>query len=341
MENPIIIAGPCSAESREQLQLTVAQLAAVPEVTMIRAGVWKPRTRPGGFEGLGEPALGWMQELQREYGKPFCCEVARPEHVELCDRHGITTLWLGARTTANPFMVEELCEALRGSGMQVMVKNPMNPDVRLWLGAIERLQQCGVTVTAAIHRGFSMYDNHGYRNEPLWEVPMELHRRLPDLPLLCDPSHIAGNADLVATVAKAAMQLDFDGLMVEVHPHPADALTDATQQLTPQALATLVASLPSRRASDGHADTPTLDLLRDKIDALDHELIQLLGSRMAVSRQIAEVKRQAGMSVYQPKRWEVVLTDRLRQAESLGLDQAFVKELLEKIHGESVRVQME
>lgn len=340
MENPTIIAGPCSAESREQLQQVVAQLADMPNISMIRAGVWKPRTRPGGFEGLGEPALGWMQELQKEYGKPFCCEVARPEHVELCARHGITNVWLGARTTANPFMVEELCETLRGSKMQVMVKNPMNPDVRLWLGAIERLLQCGITVTAAIHRGFSMYDNHGYRNEPLWEVPMELHRRLPDLPLLCDPSHIAGDDSLVATVAKAAMQLDFDGLMVEVHPHPADALTDATQQLTPQALATLIASLPGHTAT-GYTDGPALDLLRDKIDALDHELIQLLGNRMAVSRQIAEVKRQAGMSVYQPKRWEAVLTDRLKQAEGLALDQAFVKEILEKIHGESVRVQME
>lgn len=339
MDRPIIIAGPCSAESREQLQQTVARLAKMPEVTMIRAGVWKPRTRPGGFEGLGEPALGWMQALQAEHHIPFCCEVARPEHVDLCARHDITTVWLGARTTANPFMVEELCETLRGSKMQVMVKNPMNPDVRLWLGAIERLQQCGVTVSAAIHRGFSMYDNRGYRNDPLWEVPMELRRLLPELPLLCDPSHIAGRADKVPAVAQAAMQLGFDGLMVEVHPTPAKALTDAQQQLTPDALSELIASLPLPTTSQPTA--PAIESLRNRIDELDHEMLRLLAERMDVSRQMASLKRQAGMSVYQPKRWEAVLTDRMEQAEGLALDQAFVKELLEKIHGESVRVQME
>lgn len=339
MEHPIIIAGPCSAESREQLRLTAEQLSHIPNISKIRAGVWKPRTRPGGFEGLGEPALCWMQELTKEYGIPFCCEVARPEHVELCARHGIATVWLGARTTANPFMVEELCEALRGSKMQVMVKNPMNPDVRLWLGAIERLQQCGVEVTAAIHRGFSMYDNRGYRNDPLWEVPMELRRLMPGLPLLCDPSHIAGRADLVPAVAQAAMQLGFDGLMVEVHPSPDGALTDAQQQLTPAALAELIASLPQPSTSQPSA--PALESLRARIDELDHEMLRLLAERMDASRQIASLKRQAGMSVYQPKRWDAVLTDRMKQAEGLALDQAFVKELLEKIHGESVRVQME
>lgn len=340
MDRPIIIAGPCSAESREQLQQTVARLAKMPEVTMIRAGVWKPRTRPGGFEGLGEPALGWMQALQAEHHIPFCCEVARPEHVELCAKHGIDRVWLGARTTANPFMVEELCEALRGSGMQVMVKNPMNPDVRLWLGAIERLKQCGITVAAAIHRGFSMYDNRGYRNDPLWEVPMELHRLMPELPLLCDPSHIAGSADLVPAVARAAMQLGFDGLMVEVHPQPDTALTDAQQQLTPAALSDILASLPQPNTATQSA-APALDTLRARIDEVDHEMLRLLAERMDISRRMASLKQEAGMSVYQPKRWEAVLTDRLQQAESLSLDQAFVKELLEKIHGESVRVQME
>ena len=335
----IIIAGPCSVESCEQLLDVSAALADMPQVGMIRAGVWKPRTRPGGFEGLGAPALKWMQELQKEYGKPFCCEVARPEHVELCLRYGVGNVWLGARTTANPFMVEELCEALRGSDIHVMVKNPMNPDVRLWLGAIERLQQCGITVTAAIHRGFSMYDNRGYRNDPLWEVPMELRRLRPELPLLCDPSHIAGRSDMVSSVAQAAMQLGFDGLMVEVHPHPASALTDAQQQLTPSALAELISTLPKPAAAQPAA--PDLSALRSRIDELDHELLRLLAERMDVSRRISTLKREAGMSVYQPKRWEAVLADRLQQAEGLALDQAFVKELLEKIHGESVRVQME
>lgn len=341
MDKPIIISGPCSVESREQLQLTVGQLAHTPNITMIRAGVWKPRTRPGGFEGLGEPALAWMQQLQSECGKPFCCEVARTEHVELCARYDIKNVWLGARTTANPFMVEELCEALRGSGMSVMVKNPMHPDVRLWLGAIERLQHCGVTVSAAIHRGFSMYDNRGYRNDPLWEVPMELHRLMPDIPLLCDPSHIAGRADLVAPVAHAAMQLDFDGLMVEVHPNPANALTDATQQLTPDDLTALLATIDGNTHHPSVDTTGTVALLREKIDEVDHDLMTLLSKRMSLSRQMAEVKRQYGMSVYQPKRWEAVLNDRLQQADALGLDHAFIKEILEKIHGESVRIQMD
>jgi chorismate mutase len=308
---------------------------------MIRAGVWKPRTRPGGFEGLGAPALKWMQELQKEYGKPFCCEVARPEHVELCARHGITNVWLGARTTANPFMVEELCETLRGSKMQVMVKNPMNPDVRLWLGAIERLLQCGITVTAAIHRGFSMYDNHGYRNEPLWEVPMELHRRLPDLPLLCDPSHIAGDDSLVATVAKAAMQLDFDGLMVEVHPHPETAWSDREQQLTPAALGQLLEALRRLPTTVSGEALPALMALRGHIDDLDHELLTLLARRMELSREIADIKREKGLTIYQSKRWEAVMQDRLQLAADLGLDEDFTKELFEKIHAESVRVQME
>ena len=339
MEHPLIIAGPCSAESREQLRHIASQLSDIPDITMIRAGVWKPRTRPGGFEGLGEPALGWMQELQAEYGIPFCCEVARPEHIELCVQHNISNVWLGARTTANPFMVEELSEALRESGIQVMVKNPMNPDVRLWLGAIERLQQCGITVSAAIHRGFSMYDNRGYRNDPLWEVPMEMRRLAPELPLLCDPSHIAGRADLVPSVAQAAMQLGFDGLMVEVHPHPTCALTDAQQQLTPSTLAELISSLPKPTANQPAA--PDLSALRSRIDELDHEMLRLLAERMDVSRRMSALKRDAGMRVYQPKRWEAVLADRLQQAEGLSLDQAFVKEILEKIHGESVRVQME
>lgn len=343
MDNTIIIAGPCSVESREQLQQIVEQLVGVPNIGMIRAGVWKPRTRPGGFEGLGEPALGWMQELQREHGIPFCCEVARPEHVELCLRYDIGDVWVGARTTANPFMVEELSEAMRGSTLKVMVKNPMHPDVRLWLGAIERLQQCGITVSVAIHRGFSMYDNHGYRNDPLWEVPMELRRLHPDLPLLCDPSHIAGRADMVPDVARAAMQLGFDGLMVEVHPNPESALTDAQQQLTPDALNSLMAMLVESRPQQSLSGSGAAELamLRGKIDELDRQMLQLLDCRMQCSRRIATLKHEAGMTVYQSDRWAEVVADRLKQAEALGLDTGFVKELMEKIHGESVRVQMQ
>ena len=340
MENPIIIAGPCSAESFDQMRQTVVELARTPQIRLIRAGVWKPRTRPGGFDGIGEPALEWMQELSKEYGVNFCCEVARPEHTELCLRYGIENVWLGARTTANPFMVDELCEAMRGSAMKVMVKNPMNPDVRLWIGAIERLIQNNISVSGAIHRGFSMYNNHGYRNEPLWEVPMELHRQLPDVPLLCDPSHIAGRTGMVSDVAHAAMMLDFDGLMVEVHPYPIKALTDAQQQLTPNELMQLLEELrntPEHNATDA---TGNVEMLRKEIDKVDRELLSALSRRMGLSHQMAEVKKSQQMSVYQPKRWDELLIDRMQQAEEMGLYPPFVKELFEKIHGESIRIQI-
>ena len=238
-----IIAGPCSVESQAQLREVTLALKAIPEVTMIRAGVWKPRTRPGAFEGLGEPALGWMRDLANELGVRYCCEVARPEHVELCLAYGIDTLWLGARTTTNPFMVDELCQALRGSGAHMLVKNPVCPDVRLWLGAIERLQQAGISHLTAVHRGFAMYHNRGYRNAPLWEVALELRHELPAVPILCDPSHIGGRRDLVAPPALEARQLDYDGLLIEGHPPPQAAWDDAAPPVTP------AASAPSAMAS--------------------------------------------------------------------------------------------
>ena len=336
-----IIAGPCSVESREQLREVTAALAAMPQVAMIRAGVWKPRTRPGAFEGLGEPALQWMQELATELGVRYCCEVARPEHVALCQQYGVHTVWLGARTTGNPFMVEELCAALRGSGMAVLVKNPTSPDVRLWLGAIERLQQAGVSDITAVHRGFAMYHTRGYRNAPLWEVALELRRELPAVPILCDPSHIGGRRGLVAPLALAARELDYDGLMVEVHPHPEAAWTDASQQLTPSQLCSLLdAYLAPSTATRADSD-PRLTPLRQQIDDVDHEMLALLARRMELSLNIAAIKHERGMAVYQSKRWNDVLADRLQLAGTLGLDTDFTKELLEKIHAESVRVQME
>ncbi len=337
-----IIAGPCSVESQAQLREVTLALKAIPEVTMIRAGVWKPRTRPGAFEGLGEPALGWMRDLANELGVRYCCEVARPEHVELCLAYGIDTLWLGARTTTNPFMVDELCQALRGSGAHMLVKNPVCPDVRLWLGAIERLQKAGIEHLTAVHRGFSMYNNHGYRNSPLWEVAMELRHEHPDLPILCDPSHMGGRADLVGPLARAAHQLDYDGLMVEVHPRPNEALTDAAQQITPQALKDVLVHWSSTPYPTSVAEAArALEPLRRKIDDIDHDLISLLTQRMAVSKRIASVKRDAHMPVYQQARWADMMNDRLHQATALGLEADFMKELLEKIHAASVRVQLE
>lgn len=340
IDRPFFVAGPCSAESREQLREVTMALKAIEHVRLIRVGVWKPRTRPGGFEGIGEPALGWMQQLAGETGVSYCCEVARPEQAELCLRYGIKDVWIGARTTTNPFMVEELCSALRGTDMSVMVKNPVCPDVRLWIGAIERLRQAGVRRLMAIHRGFSMYDNQGYRNAPLWEVPLELRREMPDLPILCDPSHIGGRRDLVDPLATAAMQLDYDGLMVEVHPHPDEALTDAQQQITPAELATLASRWHTGRPTANGSLEVTLSPMRQRIDDIDHDIINLLAQRMECSRSIAAVKRDAGMPVYQPSRWADVVSDRLRAAKVLGLEETFVKEMMEKIHAESVRVQL-
>ena len=344
---PILIAGPCSVESREQLQQVTRELCAVPHVRLIRGGVWNPRTRPGGFEGIGEPALQWMKELQESDlrfadNSPvrFCCEVASPEHVELCLRYGINSLWIGARTTTNPFMVEELAEALRGTGTHFMVKNPLSPDVRLWLGAIERLSQVGLRHLAAIHRGFSMYNTQSYRNAPLWELPLQLRRSCPGLPILCDPSHIGGNSQLVEPLSLAAMQLEFDGLIIEVHPHPANALTDSAQQLTPADFKKLTDKLNTLLSQQPTSSNTRLTPLRQQIDDIDHELLRLLAQRMELSCQIADVKRESQMTVYQADRWNAVMDDRLQLASQLNLDADFVKEMLEIIHRESVRVQM-
>ena len=338
-DKPFIIAGPCSAESYDQMCEITEALSRLSPVRLIRAGVWKPRTRPGAFEGLGEPALRWMQELSKEYGVRFCCEVARPEHVTLCQQYGVDTVWIGARTTANPFMVEEICSALQGSNMTVMVKNPVCPDARLWVGAFERLQHAGISQLMAIHRGFNMYHNN-YRNAPLWDIVLELRREMPNIPILCDPSHIGGRRNMVETISLEAMQLDYDGLMVEVHPHPDEAWSDAEQQLTPADFTTILEKIKFYNQQTSDSDEARLAPLRQQIDDIDHEMLRLLGQRMEVSQQIAEIKHANQLSVYQSKRWEAVVNDRLQMAETLGLRTEFTKELLEKIHAESVRVQM-
>lgn len=341
MNRPIIVAGPCSVESRSQLRAAVEALAGMPQVRMVRCGVWKPRTRPGRFEGLGTEALAWIAEMKKEHpGVRFCCEVARPEHVEEALRHGIDALWIGARTTANPFMVQELTEALRGTEVSLLVKNAPSPDVDLWIGAIERCRQVGLQDLTAVHRGFDVFHNRVYRNTPLWEVPIELRRRMPEIPILCDPSHITGRTEGIEEVSQTALDLGFDGLMIEVHPHPEEALTDGRQQITPEALEALLHRLVVRQTDSNATDT-RLSLLRGEIDSLDHQLLQLLAERFEVSRQIAEVKRKDNMAIFQPQRWEKVLEDRLGMAQTLGLSAEFTKELYEKIHAESIRVQRE
>lgn len=339
IKRPYVIAGPCSVESRRQLEAAVEALKTLPQVAMVRCGVWKPRTRPGGFDGLGEKALQWMSELKRENPElRFCCEVARPEHVELALAYGIDAVWVGARTTANPFMVQELSEALRGAVLPVWVKNAPSPDVRLWIGTIERFKGVGLTDVGAIHRGFDVFKNEGFRNAPLWEVPIELRRTMPEVPILCDPSHIAGRREPLQMLSQTAMDLGFDGLMVEVHPCPQEALTDAQQQITPDALQQLLDGLVMPHTDTAVADDQ-LRLLREQIDTVDRQMLQLYAARLDLSRQIAQVKAQGNLAVFQPKRWDALLRQRLESARQLGLSPDFVKEIFEKIHVESVRVQ--
>lgn len=338
---PFIIAGPCSVESREQLTQITASLQATQQVDMIRCGVWKPRTRPGGFEGLGEPALEWIAALRAQYpGLRFCCEVARPEHVELCLRHGIDAVWIGARTSGNPFSVGELAQALRGCDIGVLVKNPIAADINLWQGAIERIMQADVAHVAAIHRGFYLYhDGCPYRNKPLWEVAIELQRRLPGLPIFCDPSHMGGHRRYLQELMATASDLGCNGYMIEVHPHPETALTDGDQQVDVAGLVALLASLEAHK----HADTVEMQLntLRQQIDAIDERLIQAMGERMTISRKIARLKMTDHLEAYQPQRWNELLRQRLTTAQSIGLDPHFVRKLYEAIHEESIRTQEE
>ena len=345
---PYIVAGPCSVEGREQIASVALALARLPQVSMVRCGVWKPRTRPGGFEGHGEVALQWIAEcraavdaVREEIGGGrllFCCEVARPEHVETVLRYGIDAVWIGARSTASPFVVQELTEALRGTKLPVMVKNAPSPDVRLWMGAMERCRQVGVEDLKAVHRGFDVYRNDGYRNNPLWEIPIELRRLMPDVPILCDPSHIAGRREPLAALSQTAMDLGFDGLMIETHPRPEKALTDAGQQISPDELAALLAGLVMR-STDSRVADEELRLLREQIDYIDKDVLRLMSARFEVARQIARVKEEGNLAVFQPKRWDTVLRQRMEAAERQGVDPAFVKALFEKIHAESVRVQ--
>lgn len=337
--SPIIIAGPCSIESRSQFTSVVESLATMPQINMIRCGVWKPRTMPGGFEGLGEEALLWIDEEKRAHPQlKFCCEVANARHVESALNHSIDAVWIGARTTGSPFAVEEITEALRGSEMPVFVKNSPVPDIHVWIGALERCRKVGLNHIAAIHRGFDIYNNLGYRNNPVWEIPMELHRLMPELPLICDPSHICGRRELIAQVSQTALDLHFDGLMIEVHPSPADALTDASQQITPAELSDLLSHLLVRSAETSDTDDK-LRTLRSHIDDIDRQLLSLLADRQKASLEIAKIKKQSNMTVFQPKRWSELLDSRTSQAKDLGLDPTFIKDLYQKIHAQSVKDQ--
>lgn len=336
-ERPIVIAGPCSAESEEQVMTTAKQLADK-GCRMFRAGVWKPRTKPGGFEGQGEAALPWLQNVKKTTGMLVATEVATPEHVELALKYGIDILWVGARTSANPFAMQALADSLKGVDVPVLVKNPVNPDLELWIGALERINQAGITRLAAIHRGFSSYDKKIYRNLPMWQIPIELRRRYPSLPILCDPSHIGGTRELIAPLCQQAMDLGFDGLIVESHCSPDNAWSDAKQQVTPDVLDYILSLLVIR---DEKMTTEGIHALRKQIDELDNQLIELLAKRMRVCREIGQYKKEHNMTVLQTSRYNEILDKRGAQGVLCGMSSEFIRSVFEEVHEESVRQQIE
>ena len=336
-ERPFVIAGHCSAETEEQVMTTARQLANK-GCHMFRAGVWKPRTKPGGFEGNGEKALPWMKAVKDETGMLVATEVATPQHVELCMKYDIDILWIGARTTANPFAMQALADSMRGIDKPVFVKNPVNPDLELWIGGMERINQAGVRHMAAIHRGFSSYDKKIYRNTPMWQIPIELRRRIPNLPIVCDPSHIGGRRELVAPLCQQAMDLGFDGLIVESHCDPDCAWSDAKQQVTPDVLDYILSLIQVR---DDTVTTEGITQLRHQIDDLDNQLMDLLSKRMRVCREIGQYKKEHNMTVLQSARYNEILEKRGAQGALCGMDAEFVAHVYELIHGESVRQQIE
>ncbi len=332
-----VIAGPCSAETEEQVMTTAKQLADA-GCHIFRAGVWKPRTKPGGFEGNGEKALPWMKEVKEETGMLTATEVATPEHVELAMKYGVDVLWIGARTSANPFAMQALADSMKGIEVPVLVKNPVNPDLELWIGALQRINQAGVKRLGAIHRGFSSYDKKIYRNLPMWQIPIELHRRIPELPIICDPSHIGGRRDLIAPLCQQAMDLGFDGLIVESHCNPTEAWSDASQQVTPEVLDYILSMLVVR---DEHVTTEDIRQLRHQIDELDNQLMDLLAKRMRVCREIGQYKKEHNMTVLQTNRYSEILEKRGAQGASCGLSAESVAKIFEEIHEESVRQQLD
>lgn len=332
---PIVIAGPCSAESEEQVMETAKQLKKN-GVQIFRAGIWKPRTRPNAFEGVGVEGLEWLRKVKRELGMYTATEVANSQHVYDALKYGVDVLWIGARTTVNPFAVQEIADALRGVDIPVLIKNPVNPDVDLWLGAIERINQAGVKRIAAIHRGFGTYDKKLYRNHPQWHIPIELRRKVRNLPMFCDPSHIGGKRELIGPISQQAMDLNFQGLIIESHNNPDKALSDASQQVTPDALDFILSKLVLR---DSQVSTEDLRELRKQIDELDDHILETLAHRMRVAQEIGTYKKEHNMTILQTGRFDDILTARAKQANGLGLSEEFVKDILSSIHEESIRHQ--
>jgi chorismate mutase len=338
-QRPLIIAGPCSAETEEQV-ITTARELANKGINIFRAGIWKPRTKPGGFEGVGIEGLAWLQRVKKETGMYIATEVATKNHVTEAIKYKIDILWIGARTSANPFAVQEIADALKNEGFDgpVLIKNPVNPDLELWIGAIERIHNAGIKKIGAIHRGFSSYDKKIYRNLPQWHIPIELKRRLPDLPLISDPSHIGGKRELIAPLCQQAMDLNYDGLIIESHCDPDKAWSDKDQQITPDILSYILNLLVIR---DTNQTTENLTELRQQIDQMDDELLSILAKRMRISQEIGQYKKEHNMPVLQTVRYDEIVEKRAKEAEEMGLGQSFIRKVLEAVHEESVRKQIE
>lgn len=336
-KRPVVIAGPCSAETEEQVMETAKDLAKN-GVRIFRAGIWKPRTKPGGFEGVGSVGLTWLQEVKKETGMLVATEVANKQHVEEALNAGVDVLWIGARTSANPFAMQEIADSLVGADVPVLVKNPVNPDLELWIGAMQRIYNAGIRQIGAIHRGFSAYGKHLYRNMPQWHIPIELRRRMPELTLICDPSHIGGKRELVAPLSQQAMDMGFDGLIVESHCDPDSAWSDKSQQVTPEVLNFIINMLVVR---DTTQTTESLTLLRQQIDQIDNDLLEALSKRMRISREIGQYKKEHSMPVVQTGRYDDILNSRAAAAEELDMNGDFMKTVYQAIHEESVRQQIE
>jgi chorismate mutase len=339
LDHPLVIAGPCSAETEEQV-LKIAHELKNTDVNYFRAGIWKPRTRPGMFEGVGALGLKWLQKVKAETGLKVCTEVANAAHVKLAMEHDIDMLWIGARSTVSPFIMQEIADALKGTDKPVLIKNPVNPDLALWLGGIERIYKSGVKNIGAIHRGFSTYEKTKYRNNPEWQLAIEFQNKFPDIPLINDPSHITGKRDMIFDVSQMALDLNFDGLMIETHFDPENAWSDAAQQVTPKTLVQIMQDLKIRKETDAEADyIKALDNLRAQIDVVDNQIIDLLGKRMKSADSIGALKKQKNVAVLQSKRWNEILGKMVLEGEANGLSEEFILKMFKAIHQESINHQ--
>ena len=338
-KRPFLIAGPCSAETEEQVLETSRRLKLTGKVDMFRAGLWKPRTRPGSFEGVGQDGLSWLQKVKQLTGLPVCTEVANSSHVELCLEHGIDVFWIGARTSANPFAVQDIADALKNVDIPIMIKNPINPDLSLWIGGVERLQKAGISNIAAIHRGFSYTGERIYRNRPQWQIAIDFMQEFPDMMILNDPSHICGRRDLLASISQKAMDLNFDGLMIECHVTPDEAWSDAMQQITPEVYGELINGLILRETTIDAQSISRLESLRKLIDLIDDDLIHALASRMKIAREIGEFKKENNYSILQKERWREIMDKFLLKGREFNLSAEFIESLIKTIHDESIHQQ--